>query len=83
MPLKATSSELNRVSKRDIIKGGGKPTRCKDPGSGVEEVEGGWVPREGLRESRRNQKVTRLLGTIRGSVVSLREGHRVREGRRR
>ncbi len=78
MPLKATSSELNHVSKKDIIKEGGSPRDVKDPDSGVEEVEGGWVPRsvvslrEGLREGRRRQKVTRLVGTKRGSVVGTR-----------
>jgi hypothetical protein len=57
-----------------------KTSRCKDPGSGVEEVEGGWVPSEGLRERRRNQKVTRLVGTKRGSEVSLRDWEGLREG---
>jgi hypothetical protein len=58
--------------------GGGKLSRCKDPGSGVEVVEGGWVPRsvgswkEGLREGRRRKKVTRWVGTKRGSVVGTR-----------
>jgi hypothetical protein len=56
--------------------GGGKPSRCKDPGDEV--VEGGWVPRsvgswrEGLREGRRRKKVTRWVGTKRESVVGTR-----------
>jgi hypothetical protein len=36
VPLKTTSSELNLVFKKDIIKEGGRPRNVTDPGSGVE-----------------------------------------------
>ena len=65
VPLKATSSDLNRVSKKGHHQGGGRPQDVKNPGSGVAKevgtervgVRGGGEGRKTLSRSNLSWKV--------------------------